>query len=376
MTPGGRNPRIDLLRGVSILLVLLHHFDIAYRLEHTRLAAALGWPVLHAVVRNGNYAVTMFFAVSGALITANAARRWGGLGRIRALDFYRDRAARILPCLVLLLLLVDLLAAAGLGIFRDHPEFGGPVPLWLVDLASLTFWMNVLMERAGWLNYVLCVQWSLSIEEVFYAGFPVLCLLLRRDRLLLLACAVFIVIGPIWRVTHRISEYEELNATLSCFDGIAFGCCAALLARHLRPPPRLLRPLQGLAALAIGWFYLSGPIGRTAIYGVTLMALGTAVILFAELAGPAQRRPPPAVLAPLRWSGRLSYELYLFHLVVLGLLRTAWPPDATAGDARLALLAAYLALSAALAVLVSRCYSEPLHRRFRTRPSGLSLRPS
>ena len=104
MTAGGRNPRVDLLRGVSILLVLLHHFDIAYRLDHTWLAAVLGWPVLHAVVRNGNYAVTMFFAVSGTLITANAIRRWGDLGRIRALDFYRDRGARILPCLVLLLL--------------------------------------------------------------------------------------------------------------------------------------------------------------------------------------------------------------------------------------------------------------------------------
>ncbi len=376
MTSGGRNARIDLLRGVSILLVLLHHFNIAYHLDDTWLAAVLGWPFLHAVLRNGNYAVTMFFAVSGTLITANAARRWGDLGRIRALDFYRDRAARILPCLVLLLLAVNLLAAAGLDIFRNHPEFGGPIAFWLVDLASLTFWMNALMERAGWLNYVLCVQWSLSIEEVFYAGFPVLCLLLRRDRLLLMACGVFIAVGPIWRATHQLSEYEELNGYLSCFDGIAFGCCAALLARHLRPPARLLRPLQMLAVIAIGWFYLSGSIGRTAIYGVTLMALGTAVILFAELVGPAPRRPPLAVLAPLRRCGRLSYELYLFHLIVLGLLQTAWPPDATAGDARLALLAAYLVLSAAQAVLVGRCYSEPLHRRLRTRSPSLSFQPT
>ncbi len=373
MTSGGRNPRIDLLRGVSILLVLLHHFNIAYRLEDTWPAAVLGWPFVHAVVRNGNYAVTMFFAVSGHLITTNAARRWGGLDRVRALAFYRDRAARIMPCVILLLLIVGILAASGLDIFRDHPEFGGPIPFWIVGVASLSFWMNVLMARAGWLNYVLCVQWSLSIEEVFYLSFPILCLLLRRDRRLLVAWSVFIIVGPIWRATHQSTEYVELNGYLACFDGIAFGCCAAVLARHLRPPTRLMRPLQALVAVAMAWFYLSCPVGRTAIYGVSLMALGTAVILFVEATTAGPRRLPLAVLAPLRRCGRLSYELYLFHLVVLGLLRTAWVPEVTAGNAKLALLAAYLVLSAALAVLVGRCFSEPLNRRLRSRPDRMLL---
>lgn len=112
-----------------------------------------------------------------------------------------------------------------IGIFENHPEFGGPVLFWVVDLAALTFWMNVLMSHAGWLNYVLCVQWSLSIEEIFYLSFPVLCLLLRRERFLLIAWSIFIVLGPFWRAAHQGSEYEELNAYLSCFDGIAFGCC-------------------------------------------------------------------------------------------------------------------------------------------------------
>lgn len=83
MIAHARDARIDMLRGVSILLVLLHHFNIPYSLKDTGLAALLGWPFLHALARNGNYGVTMFFVVSGFLITRNALDRWGGLDRIR-----------------------------------------------------------------------------------------------------------------------------------------------------------------------------------------------------------------------------------------------------------------------------------------------------
>jgi len=63
MSIGLRNKRIDLIRGVSILLVLFHHFHIAYRLDDTALARAFGWEAVRAVARNGNYGVTMFFVV-------------------------------------------------------------------------------------------------------------------------------------------------------------------------------------------------------------------------------------------------------------------------------------------------------------------------
>lgn len=55
MSVGARDRRIDLIRGVSILLVLLHHFNNAYRLDDTPLARAVGWEAVHAVVRNGTY---------------------------------------------------------------------------------------------------------------------------------------------------------------------------------------------------------------------------------------------------------------------------------------------------------------------------------
>lgn len=360
MSAAPRNARIDLLRGVSILLVLLHHFNIAYPLRDTALARVLGWDTIHAIVRNGNYGVTMFFAISGYLITSNARRRWGSLGALDVRAFYVSRIARIVPCLLLLLALVNGLAAAGVPIFTNHAPQGIAVSYWLVNLASLTFWMNVLIGAYGWVNYALGVLWSLSVEEVFYLSFPLLCIALRRDTRLFAFWLLIAAVGPVYRYTHPGDEGGFLYAYFACFDGIAIGCCTALLAERARWQLLAAAPVQWLVAALMTALYLAWPIAQSHVFGVSAMALGTAVLLIGAHAehAPAHGR----VLAPLRWSGRLSYELYLFHLIVLGALRTLWPPSVTQGDGKLALLVAYLALSAALSAVIARGYATPIDR--------------
>lgn len=358
-----RNRSIDLIRGVSILLVLFHHFNIAYRLDDTLLSHIFGWRTVRAVARNGNYGVTMFFVISGYLITTNAYRRWGSLGHVDVKAFYRLRIARIVPCLLLLLVIVNTLAVSGIAIFQNHSSTGTPVSFWLVNLASLTFWMNVLIGAHGWTNYPLGVLWSLSIEEVFYLAFPLLGFVLRRETRLVAFWLACIVIGPVHRLFHQGDEGGFLYAYFACFDAIAIGCCVALLAKRIQWHGRVRTISAAFVSAAMTFVYLAWPIGESNVLSVTGMALGTAVLLLAAPDRPSRLHGRLTRL--IEWFGRLSYELYLFHLIVLGLLRTFFPPSSVQGDEKLVLLASYLLVSAALSALIARCYAEPLNRAIR-----------
>ena len=391
MSVGRRSGRIDVLRGVSILLVLLHHFDIAYSLRDTVLSRWLGREVVHAVARNGNYAVVMFFTISGFLITGNALRRWDSLAGVDAGRFYALRAARILPCVALLVAVVTVLGLCGVAMFANVPEQGPPVSFWVVDLAALTFWMYVLMSRAGWVNYMLCVLWSLSVEEVFYLSFPVVCRVLRRESWVAAFWALPVLAGPLWRMAHQDDEAGFLYAYLACFDAIAIGCWAALLAPRLRRAGARAgvavggsgrgRGLDAAAVAAMAVLYLGWSIGESGVFGVTAMALGTAVLLVGSdrAAGGAERAADEAhgriaggAGRVVRWFGRRSYELYLFHLVVLATLRSIAPPGEV-GSGGLVFLAAYLGGSALLAEGVARLWSEPANRAIRRRLGGAGM---
>lgn len=366
MSLGLRDQRIDLIRGISILLVLFHHFNIAYRFDDTALSRALGWEPVRAVVRNGNYGVTMFFVISGYLITSNADRRWAGLANIKVGTFYGLRAARILPCLLLLLAVVNLLALAGVAIFQNHVQRGEPPSLWLANFASLTFWMNVLIGRNGWFNYPLGVLWSLSVEEVFYLSFPIFCMFVRREAHLLAFWAAIVVTGPVYRAAHQGDEGGFLYAYFASFDGIAIGCCTALLARRLVLRGHEAQVLQTFIVAGMTCLYLWGPIAQTNVLGVTAMALGTAGLLLIAHNQPSGLTPEHTrAFSTLAWFGKLSYELYLFHLIVLGAMRTVLPPHSAIGDEKLWLLAGFLVLSVGLSALVARFYAGPLNRGIR-----------
>lgn len=366
-----RSQRIDVTRGIAILVVLFHHFNIAYPLRDTWLASTFGWDAVRAIARNGNYGVTAFFVVSGYLITSNALRRWSSLREVDARAFYTLRVARILPCLVLLLVVVNLLAFSGVEIFQNRPENGEALSFWLVNFASLTFWMNVLIAHHGWFNYALGVLWSLSVEEVFYVSFPLLGGILRSERALLAFWTLIVVVGPLYRYAHQGDEAGFLYAYFASFDGIAIGCCAALLDTRLALQRGHALALRLVALTGMIPLYLSGPIGETNVFGVTAMALGTAVLMlgaFDEKPHTGSRFSLSTIVGAVpAWFGRHSYELYLFHLIVLGTLRTIYPPRATAGDDKLLLMAAFFALAAIVAALIARFYAEPLNRYIRRR---------
>ncbi len=362
-----RNAHIDLLRGVAILCVLILHFSLSYGIRQS----PIGWlpdGVVRALAQHGNYGVTMFFVVSGFLITSNSLQRWGELARIDVRTFYVLRLARIMPALLLVLAIIVTLGTLGLPSFSNTD--GGhhlPASHFLLGAGSvLTFWHNVLMQSEGYFNYCLNIFWSLSVEEMFYLLMPLLCLLLRRGYMLVLVCVAMLVIGPIYRAAHADNEIYYMYGYLACFDAIAMGCLAALLVRTWQAPASLARALRWVGAFACAAIYVRGFEGIEAL-GFSLMALAAALFLLG-----AARAPQPGVLAlrlsaPLRWLGRHSYELYLYHIVVLGLMRNLVVKTDLTYATRLPWLLLFLALSALLAALVARYVAEPANRALRRR---------
>jgi len=364
-----RDYRIDILRGLSMLSVLLLHFHFAYNLLKSPLAVLLPSPYVVNLVWNGNYGVTVFFVISGYLITSTTLRRFGSLEGISAISFYAFRLARIVPCLVLVLTIITGLALANVQAFGDTKN----VSIWLADLSVLTFWHNVMMVKYGYFNYCLDVFWSLSVEEAFYICLPILCLWFRRPRWIVSAWIVAVIAGPIYRRIYSHNEIQFLYGYLACFDAIAMGCITALLVRRWNIRNAMRNLLQLAALTWMTWIFLRAGIDSVPIWGPSLMAMGAAVFLFAE--GASRRAEMPAevmpiferMLSPLAWFGRHSYELYLFHIVILAGMRMLLPPETVALAAKPAWLSFFVACSALAAWLTARFYSEPMNRGLRAR---------
>lgn len=201
-----RNAGIDFLRGLSILLVLLNHIGLRLRLTQGVLGAHLPREFLNDLNFNGSEAVYIFFVISGFLITSNALMRWGSLGAIELRGFYVRRAARILPCLAMLVGVLSVLHLLGVHDFMIHGK-GQSLPGAVGSAFGL--YLNWYEGHTGYLPANWDVLWSLSIEEVFYLGFPLMCILLRRAWLLAPAMALLalslpfslaaIVGNPIWK---------------------------------------------------------------------------------------------------------------------------------------------------------------------------------
>jgi peptidoglycan/LPS O-acetylase OafA/YrhL len=355
---------VDVLRGVSIVAVVLFHINLHMSLNDVAFHKALPVQLARTLFWNGANGVTVFFAISGFLITTMTIRRWQSSNAIDIKAFYELRFARIAPLLLALLVVLSFFHLCGLEDFVIAPERAS---LGRALLAAVTFHINWLESVRGYLPGSWDVLWSLSVEEVFYLFFPLISRYSKSRTILAAVLLVFVAIGPFARTVLTKNEFWADRGYLSCMDAIALGCLSAMLVGSLQLSRFSAKAIQFVGAALIVLVMAARPLVSVLhLYNlgldVTVLALGTCLVMIAmaHTDSPGGKRT-----AILRWFGRNSYEVYLTHaFVVLWSVRLfvalkisqLWAPVWYLG---------VLALSGLLGATVARWYSEPLNRKLR-----------
>ncbi|TDM04925.1 MAG: hypothetical protein C4K60_21065 [Ideonella sp. MAG2] len=217
-----RSAGIDFLRGLAIVLVVVHHLALPFRLPlgPSHLGDVLPRRIINAISFNGYEAVFLFFVISGFVITHRALQQYGELAHLDWRAFYLRRAGRILPLLAVLLLVLNLFHALGVpGYVVNAPGQS----VMGATASALTMSLNWYEGRTNeWLPGAWDVLWSLSIEEAFYLLFPLLCLCLPR-RWLVVSLLILMLSAPWARAALQGQEIWQEKAYLPGMSAIACG---------------------------------------------------------------------------------------------------------------------------------------------------------
>ena len=368
LSEGRRNSGIDALRGISILTVILLHLNIRVPFKDTFLGGNLPDPVYRVLFFSGFYGVAIFFVISGFLITSTTLNRWKSLPDISVKGFYFMRMARILPLLVLLLVTLSILHLSGTNGYVINPD---RTTLGRSILAALTFHINLLEIKVGYLPGPWDILWSLSIEEVFYLFFPLLCFLCRKEWHFVALVSVFLIISPFARTTWFPGNDLGDRNHFAYLDAISIGCVAALIAKKVHITKKLLTWSAVTGWTLFLFVFITRKwvsfLGLTKIgLNITFLAIGTALILIwmQKLFVNGNFNPSKYTL-PLRYLGKNSYEIYLTHMFVVILLTGLFKSLNLSGEWIWVLYFTAIIFSALLGDTVARFFSNPINLKLR-----------
>lgn len=314
-------PALDGLRGIAIIMVLLHHFT--YYRPTAGIDALIG-----DVLSFFWTGVDLFFVLSGFLITGILL---DSRDRERYFTtFYARRTLRIFPLYYLVLFLAFVVLPKFPAVHAVLLGQVGPVdlpPQW-------PYWWyltNISIAEGGWVHGWVDVAWSLAIEEQFYLVWP-LVIWLCPPRLVGPLCAVILVTEPIARVYARAIEAPSLSLYVLPWyrlDGLAIGALLAVAQRRgLLPSLDRWVPVVVIAGVA-GIVVCTIMGGHTwwwnrwmQQYGYSLVAITAGAMLVGAITRPADSLWPRILSTGwLRAFGKYSYALYLIHAPVMRAVR-------------------------------------------------------
>jgi len=301
-------PALDAVRGIAACLVVFAHI--------------LG------PLKLGATGVLIFFVLSGFLITWLLLRELERTGEISIHNFYVRRTLRIFPAFYVFWVVCVVVAHV------THASFS-----WAEAIASFFYMGDYYTAiHPSHAHQIMGITWSLGVEEKFYLLWPAIFLMLRKDLAKLLRVALFLT-GFIWlyRTLACIYLHLPVDYLLYSFDSrfadILLGCSFALALKL-----GLLEPVLA-AAVRIKAF----PLWLTAILvSLTILEHRMSVRLFYIFALPLSTVVVAALLVQLifkadargyrwlehpvlRFVGRISYSLYLYHIVVIRSVEHLFP---------------------------------------------------
>jgi peptidoglycan/LPS O-acetylase OafA/YrhL len=264
------------------------------------------------VAPGAHLGVTVFFVLSGFLITTLLLEEHHRHDTINLRHFYLRRAARLLPALLVLLPFHAL-------VWTYEASFGVVLAAMVPMLLYVTNLVRAhdVMVMAG-----TTFGWSLAIEEQFYLGWPpLLKRALKRGRSLLLpvaVCLVAVLAATAIRMVladHGAWRGWLYYSTVTRFDALAIGCLAALARWRVALP--WFRGAGWLAAGWLGYAYLTyhSDLPETFTLGLSSAALATAGVVLAVVREPTGRLARVLSQPALVRLGVLSYGLYLWNLL-------------------------------------------------------------
>jgi peptidoglycan/LPS O-acetylase OafA/YrhL len=290
-------PQLDAVRGIAILLVLIHNTE-AFSSLHLEAISTYGW-----------MGVDLFFVLSGFLITGILLDAKQSEAYFK--NFYARRCLRIWPLYYSLLIFMFLIVPH-LHPSDAHNIFERSSPWWAYPLFLQNFLVAVPAEAAG----ALGVTWSLAIEEQFYLVWPLVVRYFSAPQIKRIAVIV-ILASPALRyflALHHVNIYSNFFCRL---DGLMAGALLAVVLRsEIFVPPKYVK-LAWVSFLIAACLAILAENQQARWIAFSMTSLASVSLVYLSLFSPGKWVQSFFRNRFLTYTGIISYGLYLLHKIPL-----------------------------------------------------------